>query len=85
MLFLSKAVVLILLLGQTVVAHPGHDLDQEIAERNEFWKNSKRDLTHCNDPLRRRGIENKHRSRRAAAIAKARTERGLPQSRNPYY
>jgi hypothetical protein len=82
MLSLSKTIVLALLLGQTVVAHPGHDIDQEIAERNEFWKNSKRDLTHCNDPLRRRGIENKSRQRRAAAIAKVRAERGLPQSRS---
>lgn len=64
-----------------VIAHSGHDLTQEIAERNAFYKHSKRDLTHCNSYLGKRGMEDKQRLRRQAAIEKARSERGLPQNK----
>jgi hypothetical protein len=65
-----------------VVAHPGHDIDQEIAERSAFLKNSaKRDLSHCSSSLRKRGIEDDSIKRRQAAIEKARAERGLPLSK----
>jgi hypothetical protein len=66
-----------------VIAHPGHDLTQEIAERNEFYKTSKRDLSHCNVVLKKRGMEDKQRLRRQAAIEKARAERGLPRVSDP--
>lgn len=65
---------------QNAAAHPGHPIEAEIAERNAFYQHSKRDLTHCNDQLKKRGLEDKQRQRRANAIAKARAERGLPQS-----
>src|ERR1035441_4690450 len=32
--------------------------------RDAFYKNSKRDLSHCNDSLRKRGMENKQAKRR---------------------
>jgi hypothetical protein len=67
------------LLGQAV-AHPGHDLAGEIAERNAFYQHSKRDLTHCNGVFDKRGIEDKQRRRRQDAISEARSKRGLPQS-----
>lgn len=76
-----KALIAASLLTQ-IVAHPGHDLTQEIAERNEFLKNSKRDLSHCNNALKKRGMEAKQARRRQALIAKARAERGLPQSQS---
>lgn len=75
-----KALITAALLSHVVVCHPGHDLTQEIAQRNAFYQNSKRDLTHCNDFLRKRGMDDKQRKRRQAAIEKARVERGLPQS-----
>jgi hypothetical protein len=75
-----KAFITVVLLGQAVVCHPGHDISQEIAERNAFYKTSTRDLTHCNEFLRKRGVEDNQRKRRQAAIEKARAERGLPQS-----
>jgi len=85
MVYLSqalKALIAVAVLNDAVVAHPGHDLNQEITERNDFYKNSKRDLTHCNDALKKRGMEDKQRKRRQAAIEKARAERGLPQSQH---
>ena len=72
----------IVLLSQSTIAHPGHDLAQEIAQRNAFYQNSPPDLTHCTDLLRKRDMEDKQRKRRQAAIEKACAERGLPQSKN---
>ncbi|KAH6717462.1 Intradiol ring-cleavage dioxygenase [Leptodontidium sp. MPI-SDFR-AT-0119] len=63
-------------------AHQGHDLTQEIAERNAFYKTAKRDLSHCDVTLRKRGTHARQQERREAAIAKARAARGLPQKRN---
>ena len=82
MVFLTSAIKTLITaaLLHEAIAHPGHDLTQELAERNAFYKNSKRDLTHCNHLLRKRGTEDKQRKRRQAAIEKARAERGLPQS-----
>jgi hypothetical protein len=70
MVYLSqafKAAVTVALLGHSVIA-------------NAFYKNSKRDLTHCNDLLRKRGMENKQAKRRQAALGAARAKRGFPQS-----
>ena len=67
------------LLDQTL-AHPGHDIREEISERNEFFKNNKRKLDHCSNSLKKRGMQGSQQKRREAAIAKARAERGLPQS-----
>ncbi|OBT66049.1 hypothetical protein VE03_03267 [Pseudogymnoascus sp. 23342-1-I1] len=70
------------ILATQVVAHPGHDISQEIAERNAFLKNSaRRDLSQCAGSLRKRGIEDASIKRREDAIAKARAERGLPLKR----
>ncbi|KAH8587767.1 Intradiol ring-cleavage dioxygenase [Bisporella sp. PMI_857] len=67
-----KALATAALLSQSVIAHPTHDLTKEIAERNAFYKNSRRDLTHCKDFLHKRGIEDKQRKRRQAALEMAR-------------
>lgn len=69
------------ILATQVVAHPGHDISQEVAERNAFLKNSaRRDLSHCASSLRKRGVQDASIKRREEAIAKARAERGLPLS-----
>lgn len=71
------------ILATQVVAHPGHDVAQEAAERNAFLQNSaRRDLSHCSSSLRKRGVEDASIKRREAAIAKARAERGLPLSKS---
>jgi adenylate cyclase class IV len=82
MLYISKVfhVAATAALLSQVIAHPGHDLTEEIAERNNFFKFSKRDLSHCDAALRRRGIEHSQQERRHAAIEKARAARGFPRS-----
>ena len=62
------------------LAHPGHDIREEVEERNAYFKDTKRNLDHCSNALKKRGMEDFHQKRREAAIAKARAERGLPQS-----
>lgn len=76
-IFLSVATLAVLL--TPVLAHPSHDLTQEIAERNSFLQFSKR-ASNCDIALRKRGIESKSSERRRAGIQKARVARGLPQS-----
>lgn len=82
MLYLSKTlqVTATAALLSQVIAHPGHDLTEEIAERNAFFESAKRDLRHCDFALRKRGIEHSQQRRRLVAIEKARAARGLPQS-----
>ncbi|KAI0130428.1 Intradiol ring-cleavage dioxygenase [Xylariales sp. AK1849] len=66
------------LLSSTVIAHPGHDLTQEIAERRDFLSTSKRaDLSHCAAKLQARGVEKRNVARRHAAVEKARATSGL--------
>ncbi|KAI1121381.1 aromatic compound dioxygenase [Nemania abortiva] len=66
------------LLSGSVLAHPGHDLTQEIAERREFLGSVKRaDLSHCADKLKARGVSKRNVARRTATIEKARAKRGL--------
>ncbi|KFY16220.1 hypothetical protein V491_05394, partial [Pseudogymnoascus sp. VKM F-3775] len=70
------------ILATQVVGHPAHNIAQEIAERNQFLKNSaRRDLSHCASFLDKRGAEDTSTKRREEAIAKARAERGLPLKR----
>lgn len=83
MVYFSKTFVAAVaaILATQVVAHPGHDIAQEVAERNAFLKNSvRRDLSHCASSLRKRGVQDASIKRREEAIAKARAERGLPLS-----
>ncbi|KFY26443.1 hypothetical protein V491_01301 [Pseudogymnoascus sp. VKM F-3775] len=84
MVYFSKSFVAAVaaILATQVVAHPGHDISQEVAERAAFLKNSaRRGLSHCADTLRKRGVEDMSIKRREEAIAKARAERGLPLKR----
>ncbi|KAG8405622.1 hypothetical protein J3459_011394 [Metarhizium acridum] len=66
----------ILLLSSVAVAHPGHDLTDEILERRSF-KNSVRhaSLSHCAEKLKARGVQSRNLERRAAAAAMARLSR----------
>ncbi|CAM1502603.1 Fc.00g073790.m01.CDS01 [Cosmosporella sp. VM-42] len=69
--------ILALLVGN-VVAHPGHDLSHEIAERREFLGSAKRaSLSHCAEKLEARGIGRRNVERRVAQVKQARQKRGL--------
>ncbi|ETS82067.1 hypothetical protein PFICI_07069 [Pestalotiopsis fici W106-1] len=66
------------LLSSGVIAHPGHDLTQEIAERRAFLGSVKRaDLSHCASKLKARGLTQRNVERRTAALNRARAKRGL--------
>ncbi|KAM3499277.1 hypothetical protein MY10362_007449 [Beauveria mimosiformis] len=59
-------------------AHPGHDLSEEIAERQLFLRSVRRaTLAHCADKLKARGVEAANIARRSAAVEKKRTARGI--------
>jgi hypothetical protein len=68
----------LLLLSGLSLAHPGHDLTDEILERRAF-KNSVRSvsLAHCADKLKARGVQARNLERRAATVAMARLSHGV--------
>ncbi|KAF5521092.1 Catechol 1,2-dioxygenase [Colletotrichum aenigma] len=76
MRFSTVASGLALLSG--AIAHPGHDLTEEIAERRAFLGNVKRaSLAHCADKLKARGVTARNVARRSAQVEKARHKRSL--------
>lgn len=68
------------LLSGPALAHPGHDLTEEIAERRDFLGAVKRaDLSHCAEKLRTRGVSERNVARRQALVDSARAKsRFLP-------
>lgn len=66
------------ILAHVAIAHPGHDLTEEIMERRSFVRSvSRSDLSHCAPKLRARGVEARNVARRSAAVENARSFRGL--------
>ncbi|KAI0126913.1 Intradiol ring-cleavage dioxygenase-like protein [Xylariales sp. AK1849] len=69
---------LALLLSSAVLAHPGHDVTKEVAERRKFLSSQKRtNLGHCAEKLRAREFEKRNVARRHAAVLRARAEKGI--------
>ncbi|KAL2211050.1 aromatic compound dioxygenase [Sarocladium strictum] len=61
-----------------VHAHPGHDISEEVAERRHFVNSiHRKDLSHCAESLRARGVEARSIARRSAAVEEARARRGV--------
>jgi len=68
------------ILASNVIAHPGQsalEMRQEIAERAEIMKHSKKDLSHCAAKMKARGIEQRAIGRRTAMAKDARKKRGI--------
>jgi sulfur relay (sulfurtransferase) complex TusBCD TusD component (DsrE family) len=65
------------LLASNVVAHPGHDIRAEMAERATFMQTSKRDLSHCAAKMKARGVDKRTVARRAAMAKDARKKRSI--------
>jgi hypothetical protein len=65
------------LLVSNVVAHPGHDIRAEMAERAAFMQTSKRDLSHCAAKMKARGLDKRIVARRAAMAKDARKKRSV--------
>ena len=81
--FLTPVLAASMLAGN-VLAHPGEDHTHEMAERAAFTKFSKKDLSHCADKIKARGLEARALARRAATAEKARQKRGLSTSLLPF-
>ncbi|KAL3422060.1 hypothetical protein PVAG01_06216 [Phlyctema vagabunda] len=66
------------LITSVVQAHPGHDIDQEIAERAEHLaSNPRRDISHCAAKLKARGHQQRTIDRRSGILRREREKRGL--------
>jgi len=76
---LLSAIAVAALCATNALAHPGHDVREELAERAAFLKEApRRDLSHCAAKLKERGITQKNVQRRAAIAKAAREKRGIP-------
>jgi protocatechuate 3,4-dioxygenase beta subunit len=64
-------------LASTALAHPGHDIRAEMAERAAFMQTSKRDLSHCAAKMKARGMDKRDIARRAAIAKDARKKRSI--------
>jgi hypothetical protein len=71
------------ILASNVLAHPGHDIRTEIAERAAFMQISKRDLSHCAAKMKARGMDRSSIARRAAIAKDARKKRNIASSPFP--
>ncbi|ESZ95649.1 hypothetical protein SBOR_3950 [Sclerotinia borealis F-4128] len=61
-----------------VQAHPGHDINQEIADIAKAHEFHKRDISSCYSKLKARGHHQRITDRRHEIIKKEREKRGLP-------
>ncbi|PSS05277.1 Intradiol ring-cleavage dioxygenase [Coniella lustricola] len=68
---------------ESVAAHPGHSLAEELQERRQYLSTAKvRDLSHCTAKLKARGVEARNLARREQTFAAARAKRGLTTKRS---
>lgn len=78
MRFANNAIASLALLSGVAIAHPGHNVAEEAAERRDFLQSVKRaSLGHCAEKLKARGVEARNVARRSAQLEKARQKRGL--------
>ena len=79
MVLLSKSVALVAYLFPfTILAHPGHDVRAEYAQRAAYMeKAERRSLAHCADALKESGIQQRSISRRKEMVEHLRTKRSL--------
>lgn len=60
-----------------VAAHPGHDISQELREREVALRSLPPNLAHCAEKMRKRGALANAGKRRAQLAKSAREQRGL--------
>lgn len=61
----------------SILAHPGHNVAQEAAERAEFLRHKPRSVGSCSSQLQRRGHTTAALARRSELATKAQQKRGL--------
>jgi hypothetical protein len=72
---------LVVVLASYVIAHPNHNVRDEIEEREAALAGLPRGLEHCAEEMRARGLIAKAAARRAQLARRAREERGLDTSK----
>ncbi|EXJ86668.1 hypothetical protein A1O3_03621 [Capronia epimyces CBS 606.96] len=72
-----NAITVALLATSAVLAHPGHNVAEEAAERAEFFKRNPKTIRSCAAKLKARGHESASISRRQALADGLRVKRGL--------
>ncbi|KAH7141349.1 Intradiol ring-cleavage dioxygenase [Dactylonectria estremocensis] len=78
MRFSNNVIAGLALMGGVTMAHPGHNVAEEAAERRDFLQSVKRaSLAHCADKLKARGVHTRNAARRAAQVEKARKKRNI--------
>ncbi|KAF2108095.1 Intradiol ring-cleavage dioxygenase [Lophiotrema nucula] len=79
MVILSKPfAIAAALLSTGVLAHPGHDVKAEVAQRAAYMKTAeRRSLAHCAEKLKERGITQLSIARRQAAVEQLRMKGGI--------
>jgi len=70
------------LLATAVVAHPGHDIQEELQKRGEFLASHTNNLDHCASVHRAAGLDKRAAERRAARVDELLQRRGLPKRQN---
>lgn len=80
MVLVTKSIALLAaaLLSSGILAHPGHDVKAEVAQRAAYMATAeRRSLSHCAEKLKERGIEQRSIARRQATVEKLRKKRSL--------
>lgn len=74
----SLALLAVVLLPATILAHPGHDVTAEVAQRSAYMAQAeRRSLSHCAAKLKERGLEQRSIARRQAHVERLRKKRSL--------
>jgi len=81
MQLITPLIIAAAVLASNVVAHPGHDIRAEMAERAAFMQTSKRDLSHCAAKMKARGMDKRSVARRAAIAKQERKKRSIAASK----
>jgi hypothetical protein len=74
---LAAFIRLTAVLSGICVAHPGHDVTREMQEREAALIGLPRDLSHCAEKMKARGITAEAAARRTIIAREARKARGL--------
>jgi hypothetical protein len=76
-MYLVATLVAVAIRTSNPIAHPGHDIHAEMAQRAAFMQTSKRDLSHCAAKMKARGMDQRTVTRRAAMAKRARKKRSI--------
>ena len=76
-MFFLQTLLLCLIAATTILAHPGHDIAEEIAERAAYFKRNPRSLSKCSSNLQARGLSSEYIARRHNLANELRAARGL--------